>query len=141
MKDSAAAQQFNPAPSEGWVPSSPVILSTPWNGGNSDDNSGATSSPIKPQVCTKATNSVSNISHVFSLDFVTIVLHRTVLQGSAILIVSYNKLKDDLAAKILLPRVIIIVPVVLVVPEIFLIIIVILVTGSLDPENNMWNRT
>ena len=136
MKDSAAAQQFNPAPSEGWVPSSHVILSTPWNGGNSDDNSGATSSPIKPQVCT---GSVSNISHVFSLDFVTIVLHRTVLQGSAILIVSY-KLKDDLAAKILIPRVIIIVPVVLVVPEIFLII-VILVTGSLDPENNMWNRT
>ena len=134
MKDSAAAQQFNPAPSEGWVPSSPVILSTPWNGGNSDDNSGATSSPIKPQV---GTGSVSNISHVFSLDFVTIVLHRTVLQGSAILIVSYNKLKDDLAAKILLPRVIIIVPVVLVVPEIFLIIVVILVTGGLDPENNM----
>ena len=136
MKDSAAAQQFNPAPSEGWVPSSPVILSTPWNGGNSDDNSGATSSPIKPQVCT---GSVSNIRHVFSLDFVSIVLHRTVLHGSAILIVSY-KLKDDLAAKILIPRVIIIVPVVLVVPEIFLII-VILVTGSLDPENNMWNRT
>ena len=132
MKDSAAAQQFNPAPSEGWVPSSPVILSTPWNGGNSDDNGGATSSPIKLQVCT---TSISIISHVFSLDFVTIVLHRTVLQGSAILIVSY-KLKDDLAAKLLLPRVIIIVPVVLVVPEIFLII-VILVTGSLDPENNM----
>ena len=137
MKDSAAAQQFNPAPSEGWVPSSPVILSTPWNGGNSDDNSGATSSLIKPQVCT---NSVSNISHVFSLDFVTIVLHRTVLQGSAILIVSY-KLKDDLTAKISIPRVIIIVPVVLVVPEIFLIIIVIMITGSLDPESYVKNGT
>ena len=132
FKDSAAAQKFNPAPSEGWVPSSPVILSTPWNSGNSDDNSGATSSPIKPQVCT---NSVSKISHAFSLDFVTIVLHRTVLQGSTILIVSY-KLKDDLVAKILIPRVIIIAPVVLVVPEIFLII-VILITGSLDPEKIM----
>ena len=139
MKDSTSAQQFNPAPSEGWVPSSPVILSTPWNGGNSDDNSGATSSPIKPQVClcTKATNSVSNISHVFSLDFVPIVLHRIVLQGSAILIIS-NKLKVEFfVTKILIPRVIIIVPVVLVVPEIFLIIVVILVTGGLDPENNM----
>ena len=134
FKDSAAAQKFNPAPSEGWVPSSPVILSTPWNGGNSDDNSRATSSPIKPQVCTNSA-SVSNIRHVFSLDFVTIVLHRTVLQGSTILIVSY-KLKDDLVAKILIPRVIIIAPVILVIPEIFLII-VILVTGSLDPENNM----
>ena len=132
FKDSTAAQKFNPAPSEGWVPSSPVILSTPWNSGNSDDNSGATSSPIKPQVCT---NSVSKISHAFSLDFVTIVLHRTVLQGSTILIVSY-KLKDDLVAKILIPRVIIIAPVVLVVPEIFLII-VILITGSLDPEKIM----
>ena len=132
FKDSAAEQKFNPAPSEGWVPSSPVILSTPWNSGNSDDNSGATSSPIKPQVCT---NSVSNISHVFSLDSVTIVLHRTVLKGSAILIVSY-KLKDDLVPKILIPRVIIIAPVVLVVPEIFLII-VILITGSLDPEKIM----
>ena len=45
-KDSVAEQKkFNPAPSEGWVPSSPVILSPPWN-----NNGGVASSSIKPQV-------------------------------------------------------------------------------------------
>ena len=52
-KDSATEQKkFNPAPGEGWVPSSPVIVSSSWNS-NSDTGGGGggvTSSSINPQV-------------------------------------------------------------------------------------------
>lgn len=48
LTDLAAEQKkFNPAPSEGWVPSSPVILSPPWNGSNI--GGGVASGSIKPQ--------------------------------------------------------------------------------------------